>query len=260
MHRHFIPRVSHTVGKGRGAVTDEVVRRDKGFIIAIDGPSGAGKSTVTRLLADRLGYLHIDTGAMFRAVALAAKRAAIVPEDDEALEKALKGLHISFARNDGCCRIILNGEDVSEVIRTPEISLLTSKISTRKPVRDFLLMLQREMGSSGGVVLEGRDIGTVVFPAAEVKFFLTASAEERGRRRYLELKAKGEDVSLARTIAEVAERDEQDARRKHAPLRRADDAVDIDSTGLSIEDVVGEMERVIKERLGNRNPGLGTRN
>ncbi|KAF0215983.1 MAG: cytidylate [Geobacteraceae bacterium] len=221
----------------------------KGLIVAIDGPSGAGKSTVTKLLADRLGYIYVDTGAMFRAVALAAKRAGISIDDEAALIRFCQGIDIAFARNNGCCRVVVNGEDVSEAIRTPEISLLTSKISARKPVRDFLLLRQREMGRKGGVVLEGRDIGTVVFPDADVKFFLSASAEERGRRRFQELKAKGEDVSLERTIAEVAERDEQDLRREHAPLRRADDAVDIDSTGLSVEEVLNRMERIIRDRL-----------
>jgi CMP/dCMP kinase len=227
--------------------------RPKGLIIAIDGPSGAGKSTITRLLAERLGYIHIDTGAMFRAVALAAKRVRVNINDEAALAGLCQGLAISFARHDSCCRVLLNGEDVSEAIRTPEISLLTSTISARKSVRDILLKRQREMGMSGGVVLEGRDIGTVVFPDAEVKFFLTASVEERGRRRYLELRDRGEAVSLEGTIAEVAKRDEQDEKREHAPLRKADDAIDIDSSGLSIEEVLALMDGKIKERLAASN-------
>ena len=152
-------------------------------------------------------------------------------------------------RNNGCCRVILDDEDVSELIRTPEISLLTSRISTRKVVREFMLRLQREMARDGGVILEGRDIGTVVFPDADVKFFLSASAEERGRRRYAELKAAGKDVDLRTTIAEVMQRDEQDVRREHAPLRRADDAVGIDSTLLTIDQVLERMERAVRERL-----------
>jgi cytidylate kinase len=223
--------------------------RQKGLIIAIDGPSGAGKSTLTRLLAGRLGYLHIDTGAMFRAVALAAKRAGIAVDDGEALALLCRGLTISFARNGGGCRVLLNGEDVSGQIRTPEISLLTSSVSAMKSVRECLLERQREMGMVGGVVLEGRDIGTVVFPDAEVKFFLTASVEERSRRRYQELRAKGEDVSLQGTTADVARRDEQDEQREHAPLRKAPDAIDIDSSGLSIEEVLALMEREIKARM-----------
>ncbi len=223
--------------------------RPFGAVIAIDGPSGAGKSTLTRLLAERLGYLHIDTGAMFRAVALAAKRGKIAVDDEESLALLCRGLNISFARTGRICRVVMNGEDVSEEIRRPDISLLTSTVSALKSVREILLERQREMGRSGGVVLEGRDIGTVVFPDAEVKFFLTASAAERGRRRYLELLQKGEDVSLEGTIAEVAQRDEQDERREHAPLRKAPDAIDIDSSEMPIEAVLNLMEKKIKERL-----------
>jgi cytidylate kinase len=225
--------------------------RPKGLIIAIDGPSGAGKSTLTRLLAGRLGYHYIDTGAMFRAVALAAKRAGISMDDGEALAALCRGLTISFASNDAGYNVHLNGEDVSDQIRTPDISLLTSRVSAMKSVRECLLERQREMGMAGGVVLEGRDIGTVVFPDAEVKFFLTASVEERGRRRYQELKSKRDDISLQGTIADVAKRDEQDEQREHAPLRKAPDAIDIDSSGLSIEDVLTLMERKINEKMKN---------
>jgi len=227
----------------------EVRIRPNGLIVAIDGPSGAGKSTITKLLSERLGYLHLDTGAMYRAVALAAQRAGVAADDDGALADVCRGIDIAFVRINGCCRVMLNGEDVSAAIRTPEISLLTSKISARKVVRDVMAGLQRELGKDGGVVLEGRDIGTVVFPDADVKFYLSASAEERGMRRYLELKGRGEEVDLKRTIAAVAQRDEQDARREHAPLRRADDAVDIDSTGLTINEVVAIMENDIKKAV-----------
>ena len=226
-----------------------VRQRPNGLIIAVDGPSGAGKSTITRCLSKQLGYLYIDTGAMYRAVALAVERAGISPDDDDALTAVCREAEISFVRTDGCCHVFLDGEDVSAAIRTPEISLLTSKVSMKKVVRDILARRQRELGKDGGVILEGRDIGTVVFPDADLKFFLSASAEERGKRRYLELKAKGDDVQLERTIAEVAQRDKQDAQREHAPLRRADDAIDIDSTGLSIEEVVALMEEKIRERL-----------
>jgi CMP/dCMP kinase len=231
----------------------ESFSRPLGAVIAIDGPSGAGKSTITRLLADRLGYLHIDTGAMFRAIALAAKRSGADMADEEALAGLSAGVEISFLRSEHVCHVLLNGEDVSEAIRTPEISLLTSRVSAIRSVREILLELQREMGKDGGVVLEGRDIGTVVFPDAEVKFFLTASAEERGRRRYLEMLGKGEDVTLEGTIAEVARRDEQDEQREHAPLRRAPDAIVIDSSQLTIDEVLSLMEQKVKERLAAGN-------
>ncbi len=225
----------------------------RGIVVAIDGPSGAGKSTVARLLAERLGYLYIDTGAMFRAVALAVKRAMVKPDDDEALGRICASLEISFERDEKGYRVLSNGEDVSEAIRTPEISQLTSRISAKKAVRDILLHEQRRMGRSGNVVLEGRDIGSVIFPDAEVKFFLSASPEERGRRRYLELLAKGEDVTLEKTVSEVAARDARDEQREVAPLRMADDAVLIDSTGVSIEDVLSRMSTIVHDvELGGR--------
>lgn len=229
--------------------------RENGVIVAIDGPSGAGKSSLTKLLAKRLGYIHIDTGAMFRAVALSAQRAGIKSDDDAGLAELCSGLEIAFARDGETCRVLANGEDVSTKIRTEEIGLLTSTISARKPVRQALLEMQRKMGAKGGVILEGRDIGTVVFPDAEVKFFLSASAEERGRRRYLELAARGESATLEETIAKVIQRDQQDEGREHAPLKQANDAVPIDSTSLTIEQVLELMERAVKERLAQGNKG-----
>jgi cytidylate kinase len=222
----------------------------KGLIIAIDGPSGAGKSTIARLLANRLSYIYLDTGAMYRTVALMVKRSGVSINDENALLEVCGRVDISFDRlPDGSCRVFSNGEDVTRDIRTPEISLLTSDISAKKVVRDFLLKLQRQIGSSGGVVLEGRDIGTVVFPDADIKFFLTASAEERGKRRFLELQAKGETATLERTISEVIQRDMQDEQREHAPLRRAQDAIDVDTTFLSIQDVITKMEGIVRERI-----------
>lgn len=223
--------------------------RGNGVIVAIDGPSGAGKSSLTKLLAQRLGYIHIDTGAMFRSIALMAKREGIAPDDDEALAELCRRTDIAFSRNGESVRVLVNGEDVSGAIRSEEIGLLTSTISARKPVRDALLEMQRRMGESGGVILEGRDIGTVVFPDAEVKFFLSASAEERGRRRYLELAARGEQATLEETIAKVISRDRQDEGREHAPLRMADDAIPIDSTALSIDEVLEIMENAVRQRL-----------
>jgi len=218
------------------------------LIVAIDGPSGAGKSSVTKALADRLGYIHIDTGAMFRTVALFVSRLGIDPDDDAALATLCSRLSIEFDSSGGESRVLANGEDVTGDIRTPEISLLTSRIAAMPSVRTHLLLQQQRMGARGGVVLEGRDIGTVVFPGAEVKFYLTASAEERGRRRYEELKGKGENVSLQQTIAEVQQRDRQDLSREIAPLRRADDAVEIDTTDLTPEAVLSRMEGLVHAR------------
>jgi len=226
--------------------------RVNGVIVAIDGPSGAGKSSLTRLLAARLGYVHIDTGAMFRAVALMARRAGVACEDDAGLAKLCRGIGIGFERDGESCRVLVNGEDVSSAIRTEEVGLLTSCISARKPVRDALLAMQREMGEKGGVILEGRDIGTVVFPDAEVKFFLSASAEERGRRRFLELEARGEEATLAETIAKVICRDRQDEGREHAPLKQAADAIAIDSTCLGIEEVLELMEKAVRLKLAEQ--------
>jgi len=224
-------------------------QRKNGVIVAIDGPSGAGKSSITKLLAKRLGYLHIDTGAMFRAVALMAQRAGIATDDDARLAALCQGIEIGFQREGEGYRVLVNGEDVSLAIRTEEVGLLTSSISARKPVRDALLLMQRKMGALGGVILEGRDIGTVVFPDAEVKFFLFASAEERGRRRYLELVARGEKVTLEETIEKVVCRDRQDESREHAPLKKAEDAVPVDSTAMSIDEVLAFMESTVKDRV-----------
>lgn len=229
-------------------MTGMSVQGRNGLIVAIDGPSGAGKSTITRRLAELVSYVCIDTGAMYRAFALAVMRAGIATDNEPAVVALCSTLKLSFFVDKGGSRILLNGEDVSGLIRTPEISRLTSTVSRIKGVRDLLLVKQREMGEAGGVILEGRDIGTVVFPDADVKFFLSATAEERGRRRYLELAARGVNVDLATTISEVVERDRQDEGRDHAPLRPADDAILLDSTGMSIDEVVGEMARVVQER------------
>ncbi|MGB9081261.1 MAG: (d)CMP kinase [Desulfuromonadaceae bacterium] len=223
--------------------------RPDGIIIAIDGPSGAGKSTLARLLAERLGYLQIDTGAMYRAVSLLLHRAGVDLGDPAAVERFCRDLDIRLEQDSGRQTVRANGIDVTDQIRTPEMSLLTSRTSTLKPVRDALLKSQQQMGRRGGVVLEGRDIGTVVFPDAEMKFYLSATVEERARRRCEELTLKGEPVTLAETIADVASRDRQDSERDIAPLRQADDAVLIDSSRLSIDEVLAGMIEMCREKI-----------
>ena len=220
----------------------------KKLIIAIDGPSGVGKSTLSKLLARELGYVNLDTGAMYRTVALAAQRQGIDPNDYAALALLCDDIIIEFARNDGEERVLLNGEDVSSAIRSPEVSLLTATVAACPQVREAMVARQRELGAVGGVVLEGRDIGTVVFPDAEVKFFLKASPEVRGQRRFLELQSKGVKAGLAKTIAEVKARDNADMNRSTSPLKQADDAVVVDTTELDIPQVLARMLAVINER------------
>jgi CMP/dCMP kinase len=213
-------------------------------VITIDGPAGAGKGTVAGLLARRLGYRLLDTGAMYRAVALSLVRAGIAPDDDAAIARHLES--ITVAIDDG--RVYLDGEDVSGDIRTPVISQLTSRISALRAVREKVTPLQRREAEPGGVVLEGRDTGTVVCPDAEVKFFLTASLEARARRRHAELRARGTSVSLDAVRDEVAARDAQDANRELAPLRRAPDAIEVETTDLGIDEVVDTMLKALADR------------
>ncbi len=218
------------------------------LIVAIDGPSGVGKSTLSQRLASRLGYLNIDTGAMYRCVALLAQRHGIDAADASALEELCRTLTIDFSRQAGELKVILNGDDVSDAIRTPEVSLLTARVAAISVVREAMVAQQRRLGEAGGVVLEGRDIGSVVFPLAEVKIFLQATAEERGRRRYLELCEKGLDVELEQTIQEVSQRDLADMTRSVAPLVQAADAVLIDTTRLDIDAVFSRMLTLVAER------------
>ncbi len=217
--------------------------------IAIDGPSGAGKSTVARSLARRLGYVYIDTGAMYRSLALRAQERGISPEDELALNSSALSLNIHFVTEGEQTRVFCEGEDITEAIRTPEISRLASSISKQKGVREALVQMQREMGKEGGVVLEGRDIGTVVFPNADVKFYLDAESSERIRRRYDEMVEKGAKVDFKETQEDLLQRDHNDTHRVHSPLKKATDAVFIDSTHRSVEEVVEEMVRIIKERI-----------
>ena len=219
------------------------------MIIAIDGPSGAGKSTVARVLADRLGYMYVDTGAMYRAVALKAKQAALKTGDEGRLRVLCQSIDIQFHRDRTGMRVVCNGEDVTEAIRRPEMSLLASDISKMPVVREAMVGLQRRLAQKGGAVFEGRDIGTVVFPHAPVKFFVDADPQTRGRRRYEELKMRGEAVGLDETIRESERRDLSDRTRALAPLKMAGDAVRIDTTHLTIEQVVDRMVRIHRDRM-----------
>lgn len=228
------------------------MRRERGIIIAIDGPSGAGKSTLAKELAKRLNYLQLDTGAMYRALAWLARESDLDLADEAAVQAFCAAADIELQPLNGSSRVFANGREVTGEIRTPEISMLTSRMSALRPVRETMTQLQRRMGAKGGVVLEGRDIGTVVFPDAELKFFLTASAEERGRRRFLELQAKGEPATLEATIQDVKQRDAQDASRELAPLKQAEDALPIDSTGLTIDEVVSLMERAVQTVIAEK--------
>jgi cytidylate kinase len=222
--------------------------KTKKWIIAIDGPSGAGKSTVAKLLAKGLGYVVLDTGAMYRAVAFRAKQRGICLEDEERLSQLASSLQVTFLTRNGELRVLCDGEDVTESIRSPEMSSLASDISKKEGVRGALVRLQREMGRAGGVILEGRDIGTVVFPDADAKFYLDADAEERARRRYEELARKGVKVNFQETLEDVIRRDRNDMTRAISPLRKAKDAVVIDSTHLSVEEVVERMIQVIQQK------------
>jgi CMP/dCMP kinase len=215
--------------------------KKKGLVIAIDGPSGAGKSTVARRLAKRLGYTYIDTGAMYRAIGWKAKQEGIDPANETALAGLCGRIQVLLTNDADDPRIAVDGIDVSEAIRTPEMGMMASAVSKSPAVRARLLSLQRDLGARGGVVMDGRDIGTVVFPDAEVKFYLDASPEERGRRRYRELSAKGMEVDLDRITRELRERDHQDSGRAIAPLKRAEDAVLIDSSDREIDEVVEAM-------------------
>jgi len=222
----------------------------KRLTIAIDGPSGAGKSTVGRALAKHLGYLYIDTGAMYRAVALKVKEKALVLGDESKLYALVSSLHITFVGKGKETAVLCNGKDVTKAIRSPEMSRLASDVSKKKVVREALVRKQREMAIGGGVVLEGRDIGTVVFPDAEIKFYLDANTEERGRRRFKELVEKGMKVDFNDTLEEVRKRDDNDMNRAISPLRKAEDAFFIDSTGRTVEEIVKEMVNRVKARQG----------
>lgn len=213
-------------------------------IVAIDGPAGAGKSTIAKRLAQRIGADYIDTGAMYRAVALKLLRTGTDYNDPEALQTMLDAMDVDFSQG----KTILDGEDVSGLIRTPEISALASPSSGVPAVRYKLTALQQAMGKRKSIVMDGRDIGTVVFPDADFKFFLTASADERARRRTEEMRAKGQEADFETIRADIIQRDYQDSHRAFRPLQKAEDAVEIDSTDMSIDSVVETMMAFIEAR------------
>jgi CMP/dCMP kinase len=218
------------------------------IVVTIDGPAGAGKSSVAKLLARRLGYRLLDTGAIYRAVALRAKQHGTPWTDAGACAAIARELDIRFDFVGDKNHVFLGGDDVSAAIRTPEISQGSSQVSAHPEVRAALLELQRRLGAGGGVVVEGRDTGTVVFPHAQAKFFLTASEEERARRRVAELAEKGTTVDYGETLREIQERDRRDASRDVAPMVPADDAVLVDSSTQTLEQVVDSLATIVEAR------------
>jgi cytidylate kinase len=220
----------------------------KGIIIAIDGPAGSGKSSTARAVARNLGYLYIDTGAMYRAMALHILESQVDVNDPVALHAVIDQARIQLVPEDKGFRTILNGRDVSLDIRTPRITRESSPLSQIPRVRQKRISLQREMGKTGGVVLEGRDIGTVVFPQAELKIFMTASVEERARRRFAEQRVKGEPQSLEEVMADIRERDRRDQNRAASPLVQAQDAILLDTSDLTLEQQIAEITRQAQEK------------
>lgn len=214
--------------------------------IAVDGPSGAGKSTLSRRLAAELGYIYVDTGAMYRTIGLYALRKGADLDSEAQLAALLPEIHLEMRYVDGVQHMFLNGEDVSGPIRTEEVSMAASHVSAHPAVRAFLLETQRGLARENNVLMDGRDIGTVVLPDAQVKIFLTASAEERARRRYDELAARGENVSYEQVLADVRQRDYNDTHRAAAPLCAAQDAVTVDTTGCDFEQSFQMMLDVIR--------------
>ena len=219
--------------------------------VAIDGPSGAGKSTLARAAAKKLGFVYVDTGAIYRTVAFHVLRRGVDPQDGSTVEKLLPEISVSMKYDaSGLQRMYLNGEDLTEYIRTQEVSMAASKVAVHQAVRAFLLNMQRELAEQYSVIMDGRDIGTVVLPKADVKIFLTASSEARARRRWTELQEKGIAKDFQQLLQETRERDEADMNRATAPLRPAEDAVKLDTTELTFEESQRRILEIIRERAG----------
>jgi cytidylate kinase len=215
------------------------------LVVAIDGPAGAGKSSASRGLATRLGFRHVDTGAMYRVVGVLARDAGVAPDDDEALRRLVDGIVFDEVGD----RVVVAGRDLTRAIREGDAGDWASKVSTRPVVRERLVALQRRLGDGGRVVMEGRDIGTVVFPDAAVKVFLVAAPSERARRRGAELRQRGEAVDEAALAAAIAQRDARDSSRAEAPLRPAEDAVVVDTTALGLDEVVDRLSALVQPHL-----------
>jgi cytidylate kinase len=219
---------------------------NKNYIITIDGPVGSGKSTIGRLLAGRKGLVYLDTGAMYRAVALEAQCKGVDPDSEKALQKLCAQVDISFKQEQDGQRVFLLGRDVTDQIRTPEISMLASRISAVKAVREEMVKLQRQIGQKGGIVVDGRDAGTVIFPHAQFKFYMDATIEIRAERRYKEFVDKNIKVSYNDIFQDIKKRDHDDSSREIAPLKPADDALILDTTEMTIEDVLDRISREIE--------------
>ena len=218
---------------------------DKRISIAIDGPAAAGKSTVAKVVAKKLSYVYIDTGAMHRTITYAALEQKVDIENEEQLMEVVKNVKIEFQQGENTQLVFLNGQDVSEVIRTPEVTNRVSIVAKHRLVREEMVRRQQELAEKGGVVMDGRDIGTHVLPDAEVKIFMLASVEERAERRHLENMNKGFDSNLEQLKEEIAQRDKLDSEREVSPLKKADDALELDTTSLSIEEVVQKIMGIV---------------
>lgn len=220
----------------------------KKIVVAIDGPAGAGKSTIARLAAEKLGYAYIDTGAMYRSVAWKFLQTG-APFDEEAISRLSQTMIIEFRPEGSVNRVFVDGTEVTEAIRSTEVTANVSRVAAIGAVREAMVEQQRRMGAAGGVILDGRDIGTVVFPQAELKIFLTASVEERARRRYKELVDKGQQVDLQQLQQDIASRDKQDSERAISPLRQAEDALLLDTSDMNIEQVIEKIMQLVQERI-----------
>lgn len=223
----------------------------KHFSIAIDGPSGAGKSTMAKMLAKELRFIYVDTGAMYRGVGLYIYNNGINSKDRETIIEQLPNISVKIVYADNEQRVLLNGEDVSGLIRNEKIGRYASDCSAIKEVREHLLSLQRDMGKSNDIIMDGRDIGTVVLPCATLKIFLVADLRDRAQRRYDEMRLKGMECTYEEILKQMAERDYNDMSRAVAPLRAAEDAITVDTTGISIDEVYNMLLRLVKERLNN---------